>query len=178
MFSGKNNGSWTLTVRREENEHYGKPPEKGMEMLEKMIALLKANDMGVLATCGDQKPHCSLMAYITEEDGLIIYMATRQDTTKFRNIQKNPCVSLLVDSRLQNAPDRSRIQALTVEGLYTPLRETTKEQDVRRLLRRRHPQISGLLDHPLSAVVPVKVLSFLLLDGPEKASHVKIAPNP
>ncbi len=147
-------------------------------MLEKMIALLKANDMGVLATCRNQKPHCSLMAYVTEEDGLTVYMATRQDTTKFRNMLENPRVSLLVDSRLQNAHDRSLIQSLTVEGLFMPLEDKMKEENVRRLLRHRHPQISGLLDHPQSAVIAVKVLSFLLLDGPEKATHVEVASNP
>lgn len=147
-------------------------------MLEKMIALLKANDMGVLATCRDQKPHCSLMAYVTEEDGLTIYMATRQDTTKFRNMLENPRVSLLVDSRLHNAHDRSRIQSLTVEGLFMPLEDKMQEENVRRLLRQRHPHISGLLDHPLPAIISVKVLSFLLLDGPEKANHVKVASYP
>jgi len=35
--------------------------------------------------------------------------------------------------------------------------------------------IAGLLDHPLSALIPVRVLSFLLLDGPEKASHVQVS---
>ena len=144
-------------------------------MLEKMIALLKANDMCVLATCRDHKPHCSLMAYVTAEDGLTVYLATRQDTTKFGNLSENPRVSLLVDTRLAWAADRSRIQSLTVEGLYVPEENPVEEARLRRLLRDRHPHIAGLLDHPLSALIPVRVLSFLLLDGPEKASHVQVS---
>lgn len=143
-------------------------------MLEKMIALLRTNDMCVLATCRGGKPHCSLMAYLVDDDGLTVYMATRQDTTKFRNILENPRVSLLVDNRLQNADDRSTIQSLTVEGFYTPLENPAKEEHVRRLLRQRHPHIVGLLDHPQSAILPIKVLAFLLLDGPEKASHLQV----
>ncbi|MEJ5365885.1 MAG: pyridoxamine 5'-phosphate oxidase family protein [Desulfosoma sp.] len=146
-------------------------------MPEQMIALLKANDMCVLATCRDQRPHCSLMAYVTDEEGLTVYMATRRDTTKFRNVQENPRVSLLVDTRLQGGADRARIQSLTVEGLYTPLHDAGEESRVRDVLRRRHPHIHGLLDHPLSVLMPVKVLSFLLLDGPEKASHVRVVPE-
>lgn len=146
-------------------------------MPEKMIGLLKANDMCVLATCRDQKPHCSLMAYVTDDKGLTVYMATRRDTTKFRNVQENPRVSLLVDTRVQGSSDRARIQSLTVEGIYTPLQDEAEESRVRRLLRQRHPHIQGLLDHALSVLIPVKVLSFLLLDGPEKASHVRIVPE-
>jgi len=146
-------------------------------MLEKMTALLISNDMCVLATCRDHKPHCSLMAYVTSEDGRTVYMATRRDTTKFRNLAENPQVSLLVDTRLLDADDRSKIRSITVEGWAAPVENATEEAWARRLLRERHPQIQGLLDHPASAIVAVHVRAFLLLEGPERATHMAVAPE-
>ncbi|MEJ5349399.1 MAG: pyridoxamine 5'-phosphate oxidase family protein [Desulfosoma sp.] len=142
-------------------------------MLEKMIALLKSQDMCVLATCRDHKPHCSLMAYVTDQEGLTVYMATLRNTTKFHNILQNGHVSLLVDTR-QNTPDRSHILSLTVEGWAAPLTDASREMDVRRLLQEKHPQIRGLLNHEQSAVLEVKVRALLLLEGPEKATHVQV----
>lgn len=145
-------------------------------MLEKMIALLTSHDMCVLATCRDHKPHCSLMAYVTDEEGLRVYMATRQDTAKYRNIVENGQVSLLVDTR-QDAADRASIRALTVEGWAAPLTDPAQDLEVRRRLQERHPQIHGLLHHPQSAVIEVTVRAFLLLEGPEKATHITVNPE-
>lgn len=143
-------------------------------MLEKVTALLKSNDMCVLATCRDHKPHCSLMAYVTDEDGLTVYMATRKDTTKFQNLMVNPRVSLLVDTRVQNPGERSRIRSVTVEGLASPIEDAAEDNEVRRRLGERHPQIRRLLEDPLSATIAVKVKGLLLLEGPEKATHITV----
>ncbi|ROQ90150.1 pyridoxamine 5'-phosphate oxidase family protein [Desulfosoma caldarium] len=142
-------------------------------MLKKMIDLLTSHDMCVLATCRDHKPHCSLMAYVTDEQGLIVYMATRQDTTKFQNIRENGQVSLLVDTRQDDA-DRASVRALTVEGWAAPLTDAVRELEVRRRFQERHPQIHSLLNHPQSTFIEVRVRSFLLLEGPEKATHMMV----
>lgn len=142
-------------------------------MLKKMIALLTSHDMCVLATCRDHKPHCSLMAYVTNDQGLTLYMVTRRDTTKYRNIVENGYVSLLVDTR-QDASDRASIRSLTVEGWAVPLMDAARDIEMRRRLQDRHPQIQGLLDHPQSTLIEVTVRAFLLLEGPEKATHIMV----
>ncbi|MGQ9485492.1 MAG: pyridoxamine 5'-phosphate oxidase family protein [Desulfosoma sp.] len=142
-------------------------------MLKKMIALLTSHDMCVLATCRDHKPHCSLMAYVTDDHGLTLYMVTRRDTTKYRNIVDNGHVSLLVDTR-QGAGDRPSIRSLTVEGWAAPLMDGARDVEMRRRLQERHPQIQGLLDHPQSTLIEVTVRAFLLLEGPEKATHITV----
>ena len=88
-------------------------------MIEKIKDLIKRKDMCVLATAFDNKPHCSLMAYVTDDDCGAIYMVTGRETTKYRNISANPQVSLLIDTREEHPGDsRPKAQALTVSGVF------------------------------------------------------------
>jgi len=72
-------------------------------MLEEMKALAKQKDICVLATVSDGNPHCSLMAYATDDDCREIYMITQKGTKKYKNLIKNPSVSLLIDTREEQA---------------------------------------------------------------------------
>ena len=68
-------------------------------MLKEMKALVKDKNICVLATAAGGKPHCSLMAYVTDENCEEIYMVTLRSTRKYRNLTENPAVSLLIDNR-------------------------------------------------------------------------------
>ena len=65
-------------------------------MIEKMKAPMRRKDICVLATVSENSPQCSLMAYITDNDGSELYMVTHRQSTKFRNLSANPAVSLLI----------------------------------------------------------------------------------
>ncbi|MFO7555246.1 MAG: pyridoxamine 5'-phosphate oxidase family protein [Desulfobacterales bacterium] len=88
-------------------------------MLEKMKDLVRKKIICVLARVSGDKQYCSLMAYITDVTCEEIYMVAHKNTTKFNNLQKNPSVSLMIDPR-QMQP-RSNAQALTIDGVFTPL---------------------------------------------------------
>lgn len=88
-------------------------------MLEKMKDLVRKKIICVLARVSGNKPYCSLMAYITDVPCEEIYMVAHKNTTKFNNLQKNPSVSVMIDPR-QMQP-RSNAQALTIDGVFTPL---------------------------------------------------------
>lgn len=141
-------------------------------MLKKVLEILSSNDLCVLATCHEGKPHCSLMAYVADEEGFNVYMVTRQDTTKFLNLSENSRVSLLIDTRVHEERDLNRILSLTVEGEAELLRDKDKVEHILGLFRGKYPPLWDLLDHPLLTIIKVKVLSFLLLEGPEKASYI------
>ncbi len=59
-------------------------------MLEKMKDIVKANDLCVLATVSEGKPHCSLMFYISDEEGNEIYLISHKQTKKYANLMENP----------------------------------------------------------------------------------------
>ena len=132
-------------------------------ILEKMTALVRKKNVCVLSTVSDNKPYCSLMAYITDGTCKEIYMVTHRNTTKFNNLQKNPSVSLLIDSR--ETQPRSNAQALTIDGVFIPLIDDNKRQNIRDRMLESFPHMKNFLHHPESEIIRVKINSFLLLDG-------------
>jgi nitroimidazol reductase NimA-like FMN-containing flavoprotein (pyridoxamine 5'-phosphate oxidase superfamily) len=139
-------------------------------VIEKMKALVKRKDMCVLATVSKNNPHCSLMAYVTDNDCREIYMVTNRQTTKFRNLSANPSVSLLIDTREEHTGmQRPNAQALTVSGVYHKIQDETKKTHVRSKLLEKHPHIKDLLNLPDAEIFCIDVKSFLLLDGVSEA---------
>lgn len=64
-------------------------------MLNRIKAILGENSLCVLATCSENRPHCSLMAYSYDIQENILYMMTLKTTQKYRNIRHNSQVSVL-----------------------------------------------------------------------------------
>jgi nitroimidazol reductase NimA-like FMN-containing flavoprotein (pyridoxamine 5'-phosphate oxidase superfamily) len=140
--------------------------------LEKMKALVRKKNICVLATVSDHKPYCSLMAYITDAACDEIYMVTHRNTTKFNNLQKNPSVSLLIDSR--ETQPRSNAQALTIDGVFTPLTDENKKQKIRDRMMESFPHMKDFIHHPESELIRIKINSFLLLDGLTESHFISL----
>lgn len=141
-------------------------------MIEKMKALVRQKDTCVLATVSDKSPHCSLMAYVTDNDCREIYMLTNRQTTKFKNLSANPLVSLLIDTREEHTGmHRPNAKALTVSGVYQEVQDETKKIRIRDRLLEKHPHIKTLADMPDSEILCIKIKSFLLLDGVSEAHY-------
>jgi nitroimidazol reductase NimA-like FMN-containing flavoprotein (pyridoxamine 5'-phosphate oxidase superfamily) len=135
-------------------------------MIELMKKLAKEKDICVLATVLGEKPHCSLMAYTTDDDCSEIYMATYRNTKKFKNLLENPSVSLLIDTREEHkGSHRPDAKAMTVTGAFERLEDSQEKAQVRAKLLTRHPHLKEFLDHPDTEVFGIKIHSFLLLDG-------------
>ena len=141
-------------------------------MLDKMKALAKQKDMCVLATVAGQKPYCSLMAYVTDNNCEEIYMVTHKNSTKYKNLMQNPAVSLLIDTR-EKSP-RSAAKALTVEGIFCKIVDLEKRKQVAARLLQAHPHLDGFMQHPNADVICIKIRSFLLLDGVQQAHFASI----
>lgn len=136
---------------------------KQQMVLEEITALIRDNDLCVLATMGADAPHASLMAYICSSDCAEIYLATSVNTLKYKNITAHADVSLLIDSR-ESAP-RSEIQAVTITGKAEKIDDPTRKALIRDRFYDRHPHLQGLLDQPDVDVIRVRVATFQLLKG-------------
>jgi nitroimidazol reductase NimA-like FMN-containing flavoprotein (pyridoxamine 5'-phosphate oxidase superfamily) len=141
-------------------------------MLEKMKEFVRKKNICVLATVSDHKPYCSLMAYITDTACKEIYMVTHKNTTKFNNLRNNPSVSLLIDSR--ETQPRSNAQALTIDGVFTPLTDENKKQNIRDRILESFPHMKDFIHHPESELIRIKINSFLLLEGLTESHFVSL----
>ena len=128
-----------------------------------MFEKIKGEKYCVLATAMNNRPHCSLMAYTAEEDCKRLYMVTHKDSDKYRNLQTNDYVSLLIDTR-SNQLEKSK-KALTVNGRFSHINDEATLYRVKKELINRHPELKVFLDNESSCVFTVEIESFLLLDG-------------
>ena len=135
-------------------------------MHQKIKELIGSNDVCVLATVAGAVPHCSLMSYAAAEDGREIYMITHKNTKKYRNLEENPGVSLLIDSReMDRGENRYRAKALTVTGTYEKVENELKKGEIRRRLLDRHPHLKDFIADSQARFILVRVKAFQLLEG-------------
>jgi len=139
-------------------------------MLEKMQAIVKGNDLCVLATVSEGRPHCSLMSYISDEEGREIYLISHKQTRKYVNLMENPTVSLLIDTReKEKGQRRIYIKALTVSGEFQTINDLGKKDLIRAKFLKRHSHLTGFLSDPGAEIFSIKIKSFQLLDGVKDA---------
>jgi len=152
------------TVSEGINESEGEP------MLEKMKSIVKGNDLCVLATVSEGKPHCSLMSYISDEEGREIYLISHKQTKKYSNLVENPTVSLLIDTREEEkGHKRVYIKALTVSGEFQTIDNPAKKDLVRAKFLKRQPHLTDFLNDSGAEIFSIKIKSFQLLDGVKDA---------
>jgi nitroimidazol reductase NimA-like FMN-containing flavoprotein (pyridoxamine 5'-phosphate oxidase superfamily) len=139
-------------------------------MFEKMKDIVKANDLCVLATVSEGRPHCSLMFYISDEDGREIFLISHKATKKYANLMENPKVSLLIDTREEEEGQRRiNIKALTVSGEFQTINDSVKKGLIQEKFLKRHPHLVDFLSDPGAEIFSIKTKSFQLLDGVKDA---------
>jgi len=144
-------------------------------MHQKIKELIENNNVCVLATVAGAAPHCSLMSYAAAEDGREIYMITHKNTKKYNNLEGNPGVSLLIDSReTDRGEDRQRAKALTVTGVYEKVKDEAKSGEIRRRLLERHPHLKDFIDDPQGQFILIRVKAFQLLEGVADAYYEQV----
>ena len=126
----------------------------------------------VLATSAGDVPYCSLMAYTTDNTGTRFFMVTLRNSRKYKNIVDNPRVSLLIDSR--EVSPRSNQKALTIEGVCAAIKSEEKRKAVQAKLLGVHPHLSEFISHPKAEILCVRIHSFLLLHGLQKAHYESV----
>lgn len=138
--------------------------------------MIQANKMCVMATVSEGMPHCSLMTYVTDDNCREIYMATRRETKKYRNLTANPSVSLLVDSRLDaRVGPSAQTKALTISGTFQRNIDPKKMASVRTRLLEKHSELKKIFNNPDTEIIVVKIQSVQLLDGIADAYFEKIS---
>ncbi|MFV0422827.1 pyridoxamine 5'-phosphate oxidase family protein [Oleidesulfovibrio sp.] len=154
-------------------------------MLDEMLGFIASNTMCVLATTGTPAccssgrlpiPHCSLMAYVSIEGGVTLYMVTSKDSRKFLNMQEVAQVSLLIDDRhLHASALHSGTKALTVSAIAELQLASDEYERARALFHSVHPHLDSLIHQPESALIRLTVRELLLLTDSETSFFEKIA---
>jgi len=136
--------------------------------MQAMKDLIRNNSFCVLATCFEDKPHCSLMSYATDSDCRELFMITQSDTRKFWNLSRNPTVSVLIDSRSTKLENPQAIQALTLGGKIYQVTDPEQKERARQLLREAHPELNDLTLNADVMLLRMQIETSQLFEGLKK----------
>ncbi len=115
------------------------------ESIEETIhALFRVQRLAVLSTHSFGQPHASLVAFAASDDLRYLYFATARTTRKFHNLDVDPRVALLMDTRSNLESDIHTAIAVTATGRAGEVSEPDKEPGVRLCLS-RHPCLQDFI---------------------------------
>ena len=144
-------------------------------MLEAIKTLIKNKDVCVLSTVSGGTPHCSLMSYITDDACREFYMLTLTGTKKYKNLQGNSAVSLLIDTREEDVDHKRKdILALTVNGVFKKLDDPSEAERILQQLLKRHPHLKEFAESGNAKVFAVRAKTFQLLDGVSRSHFEEV----
>jgi nitroimidazol reductase NimA-like FMN-containing flavoprotein (pyridoxamine 5'-phosphate oxidase superfamily) len=126
--------------------------------------IIKASGFAVLATVGNCQPHASLIAITPIKGVHHLVFATYRNTTKYRNLELNSRVALLIQSRVVNLKDAERSIVLTIIGqteeISIPGNTATYQEHLK-----RHPEMSSFMRSPDCTLILFKAQSYQLVHG-------------
>jgi nitroimidazol reductase NimA-like FMN-containing flavoprotein (pyridoxamine 5'-phosphate oxidase superfamily) len=131
------------------------------ELKEKIRFLLSSQSLGVLATSQEGHPYTSLVGFAFSEDLRQLFFATKKASRKFANLQTDPRVCLLVDSRDGNA-DFGGIMAASAFGNAREVTGLERQKLVAAYLD-RHPGLAEFVQSPNCVLIRIKVRRYALV---------------
>jgi uncharacterized pyridoxamine 5'-phosphate oxidase family protein len=114
----------------------------------------------VLNTIGQGLPHSNLVSFAATDDLRSIVFVTGRNTRKYRNIEDNHNISLLIDNRTNKPSDTSQAVAITAIG--TAREGIDNKSLLRDVFLARHPQLRHFVDAPDSAIMLVTIRLYLV----------------
>jgi len=126
----------------------------------------------VLNTIGEGFPHSCLISFAVTEDLRSLVFVTRRDTRKYRDIQENQEVSLLVDNRTNAPTDIYESTAIEVIGIAHE--DTEDDSRLKSLLIARHPELRRFVEAPGNAIISIRVREYVI-SGLDRTQRVAVS---
>lgn len=114
----------------------------------------------VLNTIGQGLPYSNLVSFAATDDLRSLVFVTGRNTRKYRNIQDNHNVSLLIDNRTNKPSDTSRATAIAVVG--TAREDVDDKSLLRDVFLARHPQLRHFVEAPDNAIMLVTIREYIV----------------
>jgi hypothetical protein len=108
--------------------------------------ILSQQIYGVLATNDEGGPHTTIVSFAAADDLHCILFPTPQATRKYRNLLRDPAVSLFIDTRSDDPSDIEHICGIEARGIARELNGAQRER-YEPIYRARHPQLTDFAEH-------------------------------
>ena len=144
---------------------------KGVEELKKSVKKLGEEQLfAVLATVNEEQPYVSLVAFALTADIKNLVFVTPRETRKFRYMEKNSRVSLLIDNSSNQSLDITEALAVTISGKAIEAGGNQREK-LLKLFIEKHPDLKDFAESDNSVIVCIDIKR---LDIVEKFKNVEV----
>lgn len=137
--------------------------------------LFRIQKLAVLSTQASGQPYASLVAFVASGDLKHLYFATPRTTKKYHNLDANPKVAMLMDSRSNLDSDIHTAVAVTVTGTAGEVREQDKDAGVRLYLS-KHPYLQDFIMEESCALIRVAVETYYLVSRFQQVTELRVLP--
>ena len=122
--------------------------------------VLNTQYFAVLNTLGEGLPYSNLVSFAVTDDLRSLVFITNRNTRKFKNIQKNRNISLLIDNRTNQPSDVS--QAIAITAIGTAREEMENKSRLQAIFLARHPQLKQFVDASDNAIMLVTIREYII----------------
>jgi uncharacterized pyridoxamine 5'-phosphate oxidase family protein len=135
---------------------------KGNAPLKDRLEKLGRSEMSaVLATESGGQPYTSIIAFALAPGLKGLVFATPKATSKYRNIVRNPHVSVLIDNRSRARKDIMRGEAVTILGTARPVRRGKRWMELASALTEKNPGLADFVNAPTTALIYVEAARYI-----------------
>jgi len=127
---------------------------------ELLTEVVSTQYFAVLNTMGQGLPHSNLVSFAATDDLKSLVFVTGRNTHKYRNIQDNHNISLLIDNRTNKPSDTS--QAIAVTAVGTAREEIDNKSLFQAIFLARHPQLRHFVEAPGNAIILVTIREYIV----------------
>jgi nitroimidazol reductase NimA-like FMN-containing flavoprotein (pyridoxamine 5'-phosphate oxidase superfamily) len=151
-----------------------KPEPKETVWKEEIQRIFASQLLAVLASAGEHGyPYTSLVAFCATDDLRYLLFATDRFTRKYRNMEENPHVSLLIDNRNNSPSDLQNAAAVTAVG--KAFRVMAGERAVfREIFLSKVPDLKNFLGEPSTALMKVETEYYYLVSRFQKVREISM----
>ena len=139
------------------------------QLLEKV---LNTQYFAVLNTLGEGLPYSNLVSFAVTENLRALVFVTSRNTRKYRNIQGNKNISLLIDNRTNRPSDVS--QAIAITAIGTACEEVENRSSLQAIFLARHPQLKQFVDDQNNAIMLITVSEYIIA-GFDKVQRLAVS---
>jgi nitroimidazol reductase NimA-like FMN-containing flavoprotein (pyridoxamine 5'-phosphate oxidase superfamily) len=123
--------------------------------------LFAAQRLCVLATQGEGQPYGSLVAFAETEGIDSLLFATGRESRKYFNLNADPRVALIIDSRSNADADFSQALAVTATGSAHEASGEARDR-LAKVYLAKHPHLAEFVGSPQTALCRVEVDEYVI----------------
>ena len=128
-----------------------------VDVTERLRIMNSTQRHAVLATVSESGPYTSLIAFAMTPDMKNIVFATPKTTNKYRHMQQNKDVSLLIDTRKNTDGDYRKAEAVNLIGAAKPVKKGKRWDELSKILIKKHPVLKKFVHAPTTVLILVEV---------------------